>query len=324
MDLSFLSPLGALAALAVALPLGGLVLFERRARTLRARLRLPEPPPRVHAPIAGALVTLALLLALAATQPVLAQTKPRQVRSDAQAYVVFDVSQSMQASLGPREPTRLERAKQLALAVRRKLPHVPFGVVSFTDHALPHLFPTADASVFASVLREAIAINEPPPPDIFTPVERVTDLSAIGEMGSNGFFRPEAKRRLVIVLSDDESNTVFPANIAAAFRRPPRIDAIFVHVWDERERIYLPGGRVDPNYRPDPASNALVRRLAEGTKGRSFPETDLDGIVRAARSDLGRGQTKARGEERSRSPLAPWLVLAGAIPLGFVLRVRNL
>ena len=323
MDLSFLSPLGALAALAAALPLGALVLFERRAGRLRARLRLPEPPPRVHAPVAGALVALGLLLALAATQPVLATTKPRQVRSDAQAYVVLDVSQSMQASLGPREPTRLERAKQLAIAVRRKLTHVPFGVVSFTDHALPHLFPTADETVFASVLRESVAINEPPPPDIFTPVERVTDLSAIAEMGSSGFFRPDVKRRLVIVLSDDESNTVFPANIAAAFRRRPRIDAIFVHVWDERERIYLPGGRVDPNYRPDPRSVDLVRSLASGTKGRSFAETDVNGIVGAARDDLGRGQTKARGEERSRSPLAPWLVLAGTVPLATVLRRRN-
>ena len=305
------------------LPLGALLLFERRARRVRAALRLPEPSPRVHAPLATALVALALLLALAATQPVLARTKPRQIRADAQAYVVFDVSRSMEASSGPGEPTRLERAKQLAITVRRTLPHVPFGVVSFTDHALPHLFPTVDQTVFASVVRNAVAINEPPPPDIFTAVERVTDLGSIAEMASNGFFRPAATHRLVIVLSDDESNQVYPGNIAAPFRRPPRVEPIFVHVWDSHERIHLAGGHTDPDYRPDPTSVALARALASATKGAWFPETDTAGIISRARADLGRGPTVARGEERDRTPLAPWLVFAGAVPLGVVLRRRN-
>src|SRR5437868_1684353 len=62
MPLTFLSPLGLLVALAVALPLLGLAVLERRAARVRNALRLDAPDPRRRLELAGALVAVAVLL----------------------------------------------------------------------------------------------------------------------------------------------------------------------------------------------------------------------------------------------------------------------
>ena len=323
MDLSFASPGGALVALAVALPLAGLVVFERRARRLRSALRLRQPERRAHVWAVGALAAVAFLLALAAMQPVLARATGRVVRTDAEAYAVFDVSLSMKASRSANSPTRLDRAKNLAIRVRDALPELPMGVSSFGVRSVPHLFPTGDEAVFANVVHDSVQLGVPPPTSAYKPGSRATDLGSVGELGSNGYFAPEATHRLVIVFSDGESDETFPAGVARALRRP-HVDAIFVHVWNAGERIYLPHGHVDPGYVSDPAGGRLLAALAAATGGRTFSENDFGGIVRAARAALGSGPTSHRGVHRSRTPLAPWLVLGAAFPLGAILRRRNL
>jgi hypothetical protein len=323
MDLSFVSPVGALVAFALALPVLALVAFETRARRMRAALGLPHAPPRAHVPALLALVAIGLLLALAATQPVLARVTPRLVRSDAQVYVVFDVSLSMAASPSAAEKTRLERAKRLALQLRARLPEVPVGVASFALRTVPHLFPTLDEAVFAGVVDESVQILEPPAPTS-RPGIRVTDLASIGELPKNGYFEPEATHRLVVVFTDGESERVFAEGIAVAFRGPPVVKAIFVGVSEPDERIHLPDGGVDPGYQTDPTGVRLLEELAAATGGAAFSEHDLRAIAGRARADLGDGQVTRQGRNRSRIPLAPWLVLAAAIPLGIVLRRRNL
>jgi len=323
-SLSFASPAGVLTVLALALPLGALVLFERRAQRLRGPLRLPQPPLRAHRSSVVSLAAIGVLLALAAAQPVLARETPRLIRSDAQVYVIFDVSLSMAASRGADTPTRLARAKALALRLRHALPDLPVGVASFTQRAVPHLFPTPDQAVFTGVVKESVQIWEPRPPSSFKPGVRATDLESIAELGANGYFAPEAAHRLVVVFSDGESIQAFPARIAAALGRRPTVKAIFVHVWDAAERIHLAGGRVDPNYQPDPAGGQILAELAAETNGQAFSEEDLRGIVGRARADLGQGKATPKGVHRSRTPLAPWLVLAAFLPLGAVLRRRNL
>jgi hypothetical protein len=323
MDLSFASPVGALVALALALPVLALVAFETRARRVRATLGLPHPPARAHVPALVALVMIGVLLALAASQPVLARVTPRLVRSDAQVYVVFDVSLSMAASPGADEATRLERAKRLALQLRAALADIPVGVASFALRTVPHLFPTLDEAVFTGVVEESVQILEPPAPTS-RPGIRVTDLASIGELGKNAYFEPEATHRLVVVFTDAESERVFPESIAAAFRGPPRVRAIFVGVSEPSERIHLPDGEVDPIYRTDPTGARLLEELAAATDGEAFSEHDLRAITGRARTDLGQGRVTPQGRDRSRTPLAPWLVLAAAIPLGIVLRRRNL
>jgi hypothetical protein len=324
MGLSFASPTGAVIALALVLPLGALAVFERRAQRLRASLRLPQPPLRAHWATIGALAAIGVLLALAAAQPVLARENPLVVRADAEAYVVFDVTLSMAASASRSAPTRLERAKELALGLRDRLPELPVGVASFTQRTVPQLFPTADRAVFSGVVQESVQIWEPRPQASFRPGTRATDLESIAELGGNGYFSPDAKRRVLVVFTDGESIEAFPERIAAGLRRGRKVKVIVVHLWGAGERIHLSHGRIDPSYRPDATAIHLLTELAAETGGRVFAEDELTGVVERARAEIGGGPTARQGVERSRTPLAPWLVLVAAIPLGAVLRRRNL
>src|SRR5207302_5423219 len=124
----------------------------------------------------------------------------------------------------------------------------------------------------------------------FAPTERTSDLSAISSM-SDAYFDHSATRRLVIVFTDGESNKFFPGDVGIAFHHP-FIHTIFVHVWDPHERIYLPGRREDPGYRPDPSGGSQLAALAAATHGTVFSEHSVGAIVSAARSDLGSGPVK--------------------------------
>lgn len=324
MGLSFASPTGAVVALALVLPLVAFAVFERRAQRLRASLRLPQPPLSAHRLTLLSLAAIAVLLALAAAQPVLAHETPLVVRADAEVYVVFDVTLSMAASAAAGAPTRLERAKQFALRLRDRLPELPVGVASFTQRSVPQLFPTADRAVFAGVVEESVQLWEPRPQGSFRPGTRATDLESIAELGGNGYFAPEAKQRLIVVLTDGESIQTYPQRIAEGLRRGRRVKVIFVHVWGGTEQIHLRDGGVDPSYLADSAGAQLLRELAAETEGRVFGEDDVSEVVQRTREDVGGGATRRQGVERSRTPLAPWLVLVAAIPLGGVLWRRNL
>jgi hypothetical protein len=219
---------------------------------------------------------------------------------------------------------RLDRAKRLAERLRAALPGVPVGVASFAERALPHLFPSPDAAVFRTVVDESVRISEPLSPRTFSPGERGTDLGSLADLGANGYFAPSASHRLVVVFTDGESVASYPATLAAAFGGPQPVRTIFVRVWNAADRIYFTDGRPDPKYRPDPGSRRVLEAIASTTSGQMFSEDAAHAIIRQARADLGRGPTKRSGELRSRTPLAPWLVLAAAVPLGAVLRRRNL
>jgi len=319
--LSFLTPLGALVAVAVVVPMAAFVAFERRAERVRKVLRLPVPPSRVRTVILVSLTLIAATLGIAAAQPVLTRSTPRALRTDAEVYAVFDVSRSMEARrLGG--ATRLQRAKKLADRVRAELPDIPFGVASFAIYVLPHLFPTGDPAVFDATVRDAVRIGSPPSPNVFAPTERTTDLSAISSM-SDAYFDRSATHRLVIVFTDGESNQFFAGDVAFAFHRP-LIHTIFVHLWDPHERIYFPGDKVDPGYRPDPASQRELETLARATRGNVFSEHSVGAIAGRARADLGSGPIHRLSPEPGRTPLAPWVLCVAFVPLAVILRRRNL
>lgn len=319
--LSFLTPLGALVALAVVIPIAAFFAFERRAERVRNILRLPVPPARARHWILVSITLIGAGVGIAAAQPVLTRSTPRALRTDAEVYAVFDNSRSMEASrLGGR--TRFDRAKRIAERVRAELPNVPFGVASFSIFALPHLFPVGDPAVFDAVVRDAVRIGSPPSPNVFAPNERTTDLSALSSMSSS-FFDHSATHRLVIVFTDGESNKFFPGDVAVAFHHPP-VQAIFVHVWDPRERIYFPDSKEDPGYRPDPSSAGELAALAAATRGAVFSEHNVGAIVSRARADLGSGPVKHLAPEPGRTPLAPWVLGIAFVPLAFILRRRNL
>ncbi len=325
MGVSFLSPLGLLVALAAAVPLFGFLLLERRAHRVRRTLQLPEPTRRQRLELGAAFAAVALLLGLAAAQPVLSASHDKAARSDAEVLFVFDVSRSMEASLGRSGPSRLARAKSLALQLRAALGDVPAGLAGMTDRTLPYLFPTANQGVFDATVKSSVGIEQPPPAArIGNPAGRATTLGALASVAQKNYFTPGTTRRLLIVLSDYESNPFVESNLSAVFRKPPSVHTIFIRFWGAREKIYRPDGRPDVFYRPDPTSARTVKTLADATRGRAFMSGEYPAIVRAARSDLGSGKVRKRRLERARTPIAGWVALAAVLPLGLVLRRRNI
>ena len=132
MHLVFLTPLGALLALGALLPLGALALNERRARRARRSLGVEAPRYQSYAGTLAALALVPVLLGLAVAQPVLQSERTIRVRADAQAFYVFDTSESMDAASGPRRPTRLARALAAARRMHFALREIPSGVDTLT------------------------------------------------------------------------------------------------------------------------------------------------------------------------------------------------
>ena len=317
--MSFLSPLASLVAVAVVLPLAAFALLEVRGRRVSAQLRLEPPPLRTRLGVPGAIAIVAGLLGIAAAQPVISGTHMRVGRSDVQVYVLFDTSRSMLAKKSPGSPDRLARAKRLALHLRQSLGDVPFGIASLTDRMLPHLFPTLDADVFSSTLRDAIGIERPPPDGTET---LATDYNSLGDAAADNYYEPSVKKRLLVIFSDGESR-YFDDVVLGRTLKQGHVRILFVHVWNPREEIFLKGNRPDPGYRPDPQAPASARRVASAGSGELIGEDEGE-LVSKAKAFVGSGpETKLR-EQRTRVSLGPYVALATLLPLGFVLMRRNL
>ena len=237
MDLTFLTPGSGLVALLVLVPLLALLRTHRVGARVRRAIGLVDPRRRTLVWPLAALGATAGFLGLAAMQPVVSKDETRRVRTDAETFVVFDVSRSMLASSAAGEPSRLARSKTAALNLREAVPTVPFGAASVTDRTLPHLFPTGDQDVFRATLQKAIGIERPPP--VHSLLRRVTSLESLGAVASQSFFSPGAKRRVLVVFTDGETLPGTRARLGPLFQRPPGISTVFVHVWGRDERVYL-------------------------------------------------------------------------------------
>jgi hypothetical protein len=318
LGVSFLTPLDSLFVLAALVPLAAFLHTEQQAQRIRRLLHLSDPARRALAPIVIALVALPALVAVAAAQPVVVGKRFVDERADAQGYVLLDTSLSMSASAGPRQPTRLDRAKHLAMRIQHALADVPLGVASMTDRALPNLLPTTDAALFDRTVAQSVQIDSPPPSQTYT--GRATTFDALLPIAQSRFYLPTAQRRLLLVLTDGEAT-----KISALLKRSiiGRVTPVFVHVWAAGERIYL-HGKPDPGYYADPSSTAALNEVAALTgAGRVYDEHDVGGIIHAARAVVGHGGAQARLDAYARIPLAPWFVLGGIAPLGFLLWRRN-
>jgi hypothetical protein len=320
LDLTVLTPEAALIGLVGALPLTVFLVVEARGRRVRRALSLPEPHWRSPALLFVAVAALAVLVAATAAQPVLGTEETRLVRADAEAVFVIDTSRSMLAAANPRAPQRFERAVAAAEQIRAKLPDIPVGVATMTDRALPHLFPTADESVFRATLRRSIGIERPPPGSGWN--VRVSTLGALLSVATQGYFSASARTRLLVVFGDFETRTILPARFSAIFRRS-RVRPIFIHFWDRDERVFT-AGVAEAAYQPDPTSLDIVSELAEATSGVAVAEERISGVVPAARRLLGSGRKVPQGDRDVYVALAPYLALAAFVPLGLVLRRRNL
>jgi hypothetical protein len=320
MDVTLLTPLGALVALVVVVPLVALRRVHRRGAEVRRGIRLPEPRRRVLGTAVASLVTAGVLLGLAAAQPRIEWTSDQRVRSDAEAFVVVDTSRSMLARQGVGGRIRYARANAAALRFRTAFPEVPIGIASFTDRILPHLFPSADDDVFVATLQRSIGIDRPPPHGSF--VSTATRLSALETIVTRRFFTPTVRKRVVFVITDGESIPLSGARIGALYRRPPGIDTIFLHVWNADEAVFE-GNEPEPQYSPDPRSRGILEAAAETLGGRVFDEGDVDAAIAAAREAIGEGPTVERGRKRNRIGLAPYLAGAVFLPLTLLLWRRD-
>jgi hypothetical protein len=177
--------------------------------------------------------------------------------------------------------------------------------------------PTTDRTLFDRTIRQSLAVNEPPPSQLYK--NRATTFDALIPLLGSRFYTEGVQRRLLIVYTDGESakiSTLFTLSLKR------RVTPIFIHVWQPRERIYN-NGRADAHYVADPSSAAALAAVARITDARVFSEVDAAGVVRAARAAVGRASTRTRINAYARVALAPWFVLAGIVPLGFLLWRRN-
>jgi hypothetical protein len=319
--LTFLTPLGGLAALALALPLAAYIVGSRRVSRVRAALRLERPALDREWMFVGALAAAPLLLALVAMQPAWRTSEAHRIRSDAQAYIVIDTSRSMLASARPGSPTRLDRAKLDAIAIRDALPEVPTGVGTMTDRVLPDLLPSPSVRSFADAVRKAVGIEQPPPANAGV---TATTLDALSAISSGGTFAPSARRRAIVVLTDGESVPFDPAAVADALHSGPATKLVLVHVWEPNEAVFKPDGTPEGAYRPNPASGVALASLANATGGAVFGEGQAAVAARAVRSALGSGPTVSLGLAPHTRPLGRFLALVALLPLALVLRRRNL
>jgi hypothetical protein len=320
MSLSILTPWGAALAVALVVPLFALRRIRQRAHHTRTTLGVSQPRRRsIAAPLAG-LVLGGMLLALAATQPVLAWTRDRSVRTDAEAFVVLDVSRSMLAQESLDSPQRIARAKLAAVELRRALPDVKVGIASLTDRVLPHLFPSTDEKVFEATIDRSLAIERPPPRSSF--LTGATSLNALATIRGLRYFTPTSTSRLVIVLTDGESDPVANARLGGLFRRDPAINLVFVQFWNKNEKVFSRGAP-EPQYVPNASARGVLDRLAASTHGAVYSEGQVGAAADESRAFLGSGPTVVQGERAGKLVLAPYLAVAALFPFGLLLWRRD-
>ena len=320
MDVAFLTPKAAAVGLVALLALAAFAVGEYRSRRACAALGLRPRTARSTLVEASALAAIAGFVSLAATQPVVSAVGESRGRADAEVIVVMDISRSMLAQSGRANPTRLDRAKVLAKDLRAGLPEFRVGIASLTDRVLPHLFPSVSTNAFTSTVDRAIGIERPPPDRRAR--ARATALGALPDIGRLNYFSRSARRRVAVVFTDGESIAIGLGTFRARFLSA-RIALVLVHVWGPDERVYLPDGTTE-RYRPDPASRVALERVATAVDGAVFAEDQLPQTRAVVRRLLGEGPMVAQGRELTAFELAPFAVVAAFVPLGFLLRRRNL
>jgi len=320
MKVVFLTPSGVLLALGVLAPLAAVFFVRRRAGRVRDVLGLTEPRLRGLVAAILAVLSAGTFLGLAAAQPVIERTTTLETRTDAEAFVVLDVSRSMLARRSSRSQTRIERAKSAARTLRSALPDVRFGLASLTDRTLPHLFPSIDHDVFDATLSRSLGIEQPPPRSSLA--TNATSLDALATIRAQRYFAPKSRKRLLIVLTDGESQPVSAARLASVLRRPPVTDVVLVHFWHPDERVYS-GDAPEPQYRPDPSSSLVLDGLARAVSGDVYAESEIGAATAKARELIGSGPSVVRGERSGQIPLAPYLAAAALAPLALLLWRRD-
>jgi hypothetical protein len=325
LSIHFATPLAALIALAVVIPLTGWLRVSRRATRVRASLGLPELSRGRHLAPVAAVVVLAGLLGVAAAQPAYQKGTALRVRSDAQLFIVIDSSRSMLASAKLGSPSRIDRAKATAARLERSLRDVPVGIATITNRVLPHLFPTTDSVVFQATLADAVGVDKPPPGSSAFSTTRsrtASTLDSLTQLASRRFYAPGARHRLAIVLTDGESRPISASSIARSLQ-DAHIQTIYVQFWGSKDQVFTKG-QPEKNYRPNPNAQAILERLAEITGGDVYREGDSGAVTQDVHRLLGTGPTTVSTGERAQPvALAPYVAGVAFLPLTLLLWRRS-
>lgn len=304
-------PAALLLALAGLLPLAVAVLRGRRARRVRAELGLGAPPGRRRVVRPALLASAFALLGLALAQPSIARRHDQRVRGDAQLLVVLDNSRSMLAA-APGGRSRAARAAAFAQRLAAALPELPAGVASLSNRLLPYLFPTPDHRAFDVVVAGAYGVQRPPPTIALD--RNVTTFEALGAAASGAFFSPSAKRRVLVVLSDAETQP-FDAHGTLRRLRHAHVFPLVVRFWHRDERIVRPDGSLEA-YRPaQPGELGALRRAGWS----AYPEARAGAVATRIRRELGSGPVVTAGSAFERTSIAPAVAFAALAPLLLVL-----
>jgi hypothetical protein len=317
-SLSFLTPLAGLVGVVGLLAILVVRRSVRRSNELCERLGLPGTRRRRLVHEALPFVAIAVLLGIAAMQPVLSRREAREGREGVEVMTVMDVTRSMLARRSLSEPTRLDRGRAVATQVRAELDDLSFGVASVTDRLLPHLFPSLGVNSYTAVVERAIGIERPPPD---RNARRATALGALQELGRMNFFARGPGRRIALVITDGET---VPVDLAAFSDHiaEGRISLVFVQVWHEREAVFE-NGAVNTAYKPDPTAIRSLRRVTGAVDGALFTEGQAREVAAEIRRLAGEGRTVPQGNELRSIALAPHAAAAAFLPLLLLLRRRN-
>jgi len=307
MSIDFATPVAGVVALVGLVPVAVALVRSRQARGVRSLLGVPEPARTSRAARPLALASAFVLLGLAAAQPTLAQQRERLVRTDAELLVVLDNSRSMLASSGPRALPRYRRAAEFARRLRPAVPELPAGVAALSNRLLPYVFPTAAAHAYDGVLRSAYGVQKPPPSIDPDPV--TTAFSELGEVATQRFYTPSARKRVLVVLSDAETRPFDRRALLARLRRDGTTP-IVVRFWHSRERI------PHENYRARQPDELRKLRAAGWP---AYTEREFDQVVERIERAIGTGPEAHVGYDRREISIAPALALAALAPLLFVL-----
>src|SRR5581483_351376 len=320
--MTLLTPFAALAVLAAVAPAVAVVIGQRRVAEVRALLGLAPPGRRASLKRLAAATAGIALLGLAAAQPALTRGAASSVRRDVESLFVVDISRSMAASRTADSPTRLDRATKAAIELRASIPTVSSGIATLTDRVLPDLLPVADIDAFDAVAQRSVQIESPSPTSTSV---RATSFSALSDIPVGNYFSPGTKKRIVVLLTDGESNPVDVGAVASGFGASGLYRFVGIHVWGADERVYDPDGDAERAYRPDPSSGAVLDDVASSLGGRSFDVSSLGRATAYLRRLVGTGPTApSTTRTHTTTPLTPYLAaLALLLVLAAVLPARS-
>jgi len=300
--LVFLTPQAALVAVAFLVPLAALGVRQRSGTRVRRSLGLGHPGRgRALARLAG-IAALAALVAAAAAQPAIRHVDHTRVRANAEMYLTFDVTRSMYATSSPGGTIRFERARAIGRRVHRALTDVPTGVATLTNRMMPLLFPTGDERSVEAVLAHSLKIMQPQP--AFLTAARASQLGSLTLAADRSYFNPEARTRVLVVLSDLDSDFFSLVGTLRLLRRH-RIEPFLVRVARPGERIFDAQGRPEAYTSVSTVSVAALRAAG----WHAYEENEPGRLVTDVRAYLGNGATRPSGIVESQRTLAPALAL---------------